>query len=593
MKSLRWSLGSLLCLLATGCISNSGREMELAIPTEPSILTETYLSHWKQTHPIESVGLGFHEQDGKLVIPNARNLTTARQHLHAYGAAVDRVQLDQLPEANRYELQLLKQWIATELWAIETQRDPYRNPVFYATALDVSVYLKRDWKPWVERVRDLSAILNHAPEVLASARQNLDPVLPRPYVETAIQVAEGTASFLQNEVTREVDHLTDTVAKDGFYRACGLAVRELKGYVTWLKNERLPGADAPFALGEVGFAARLKAEMIDLAPREVLELGLAELRREQERFAAAAREIDPSKPPIEVFKAIQREHPTAEGLIPDTRRDLEMIRRFVVDQNLVTIPSEVRATVRETLPPFRATSFASMDTPGPFETKATEAYYYVTPVERDWPPVQKDEWLTAFNYYTTDVVSIHEAYPGHYVQFLALNASKAGPVAKVYNSYAFVEGWAHYTEQMVLDAGFPDGPTGIQPTSDQRVRAAKFRLAQSDEALLRLCRLCVAIQMHTTGMTLEQGTRFFMDNCYYEAKPAASEANRGTLDPGYCFYTLGKLQLLKLRKDWQQQEGNRFTLQRFHDEALRHGAPPIRLLREKMLKDSAEWPRIL
>ncbi len=542
---------------------------------------------------MESVGLGFHEQDGRFVVPDAATLTKARQYLHAYGAAVDQVQLSRLPEADRYELQLLKQWIATDLWTLETQRDPYRNPMFYATALDISVYLKRDWKPWGDRVRDLTAILRHAPAVLAAARQNLDPVLPRPYVETAIEVAEGTASFLQNEVTREVDALTEVEVKDGFHRVSTAAVQELKSYVDWLKQERLPAATAAFALGEAGFAVRLKAEMVDLSPKEVLKMGLAELRREQERFAAAAREIDPGKAPIEVFKAIQRDHPTAEGLIPDTRRDLEAIRKFVVDQRLVTIPSEVRATVRETLPPFRSTSFASMDTPGPFETKAIEAYYYVTPVEPEWPPAQKDEWLTAFNYYTTDVVSIHEAYPGHYVQFLALNASKAGPVAKVYNSYAFVEGWAHYTEQMVLDAGFPEASTGGPTTAEQRLRTAKFRLAQSDEALLRLCRLCVAFQMHTGGMTVEQGTQFFIDNCYYEAKPAASEANRGTFDPGYCFYTLGKLQLLKLRRDWQDQEGNRFSLQRFHDEALRHGAPPIRLLREQMLKSPASWSQIL
>jgi len=593
MITRRWGFSILILSLLTGCFSRSVREEVVAIPSDPSLLSDSYLSQWKQTHPVESVGFGFHEYDGRSIVPDARTLAKLRQSLHAYGAAIDQVQWEQVPGANRYELRLLKQWIATDLWSLEIQRDPYRNPMYYATALDVSVYLKRDWKPWVERVRDLSAILLHAPEVLGAARENLERVLPRPYVETAIQVADGTASFLQNEVTREVDHLTDAAAKDGFHKSCALAVRELKGYVEWLKRERLPVAAAPFALGEVGFATRLQAEMIDLSPKEVLELGLVELRREQERFAAAAREIDPTKSPLDVFKSIQKEHPTAEGLIPDTRRDLEMIRKFVVEQRLVSIPSEVRASVRETLPPFRSTSFASMDTPGPYETKATEAYYYVTPVEPEWTAPQKDEWLTAFNYYTTDVVSIHEAYPGHYVQFLALNASKAGPVAKLYNSYAFVEGWAHYTEQMVLDAGFPEVPTGAALTSEQRVRAAKFRLAQSDEALLRLCRLCVAIQMHTGGMSLAQGTQFFVDNCYYEAKPAASEANRGTFDPGYCFYTLGKLQLLKLRKDWQQQEGDRFTLQRFHDEVLRHGAPPIRLLRETMLKDPALWPGIL
>jgi hypothetical protein len=233
-----------------------------------------------------------------------------------------------------------------------------------------------------------------------------------------------------------------------------------------------------------------------------------------------------------------------------------------------------------------------METPGPFETKATEAYYYVTPVEPEWAPAQKEEWLTAFNYYTTDVVSIHEAYPGHYVQFLALNASRASTVQKVFGSYSFSEGWAHYTEQMVLDEGFGAPTQPAKATRAEHVRAAKYRLAQSDEALLRLCRLCVSVQMHCQGMTLEAGTQFFRDNCYYEDKPAHQEALRGTFDPGYCFYTLGKLQLLKLRDDWRAQEGAAFSLQRFHDEVLRHGTPPVRLLRDAMLLDSGRSPEL-
>lgn len=521
------------------------------------------------------------------------NLREWNQQLIQFDGILNKWNPDQLSREDRYEAQLLHHWIATERWTLEIERDPYRNPMFYANALDVSVYLKRDWKPWTDRVRDMTAILNHAPEVLAAAHQNLEPNLPRPFVQTAIEVTEGTASFLQNEVTREVDRIADVTIKESFHRASSNAVVGLNSYATWLRNDCLPKASNTFALGVKGFSARLRAEAMDLTPNEVLDLGLAQLHREQAQFASAAREIDPTKPPIDVFKAIQSEHPTAEGLIPDTSRDLDMIRKYVIDQNLVTIPSEVRAIVRETLPPFRATSFASMDTPGPFETKATEAYYYVTPVEPEWPPAQKEEWLTAFNTFTTDVVSIHEAYPGHYVQFLALNASKASEIAKIYNSYAFVEGWAHYTEQMILDSGFPDGPLGPGATQEQRLRAAKFRLAQSDEALLRLCRLCVAIQMHTQGMTVEQGTRFFIDNCYYETKPAASEAIRGTFDPGYCFYTLGKLQILKLRQDWQAQEGDQFSIQRFHDALLSHGAPPIRLLREQLLKDPAQWPKIL
>ena len=271
-------------------------------------------------------------------------------------------------------------------------------------------------------------------------------------------------------------------------------------------------------------------ELIELAPEKILELGLRELKREQAVFAEAARRIDPAKPAPEVFKAIQQDHPTESGLIPDTRNHLEQIRSFVVAKNLITIPSEVRARVEETPQFARAGTFASMDTPGPFEAKAAEAYYYVTPTEKEWSAQQKEEWLTSFNYYTTDVVTIHEAYPGHYVQFLNLNASKVGRIEKIFTSYAFGEGWAHYCEQMMVDEGF--GADG------DAVRAAKYRLAQSDEALLRICRLCVSIKTHCEGMSVEAATKFLQENCFYEEKPARQEALRGTFDPGYLYYTV-------------------------------------------------------
>lgn len=580
-------------LLWTGCRSQSCSIGSHSADAAFDALRSSHLANWKENHPLECVALGFHSLDGQFKVPNAAHLANLSHRLHQTEASLNSLPFDDLSPENRFEAQLLRHWIATELWTLETERDPWRNPMTYPSALDISVYLKRDWKPWVERVRDLNRILGHAGEVMTAAQQNLEATLPRPFIETAIDVAEGTASFLQKDVAREVDQLADASVKAEYHRVSDRTVAVLKNYVEWLRKERLPQSTSDFALGRDGFAQRLHAEGIDLSPREVLNLGMAELRREQARFADAAKVIDPTRPANEVFKAIQKEHPTAEGLIPDTRRDLEMIRTFVLDQHLITIPSEIRATVRETLPPFRSTSFASMDTPGPYETKATEAYYYVTPVEPEWPPAQKEEWLTAFNDYTTDVVSIHEAYPGHYVQFLALNASRAGDIAKIYTSYAFVEGWAHYTEQMVVDAGFPDGPLPESATPEQRIHAAKFRLAQSDEALLRLCRLCVSIQMHTEGMSLAQGTQFFMDNCYYEAKPAASEAQRGTFDPGYCFYTLGKLQILKLRRDWQAQEGERYSPQRFHDAVVSHGAPPLVLLRQQMLHDPSLWPKIL
>src|SRR5438045_4991982 len=311
---------------------------------------------------------------------------------------------------------------------------------------------------------------------------------------------------------------------------------------------------------------------------------MAQLKAEQEAFSDAAKKIDPNKPAPEVFKQIQSEHPTTDKLIPDVAKDLDKVRKYVLSHHLVGIPSEIRAKVKETPQYLRATSFASMDTPGPFEKRATEAYYYVTPTEEDWPEKQKEEWLTAFNYYTADVVSIHEVYPGHYVQFLRLNASPATKVEKIFGSYAFIEGWAHYCEKMMIDQGYgsalaptptpksaasaspgatrapkPKPSPETSPTPDGEKRVAKYRMAQADEAMLRLCRLCVAIKMHTQNMTVDEATKFFQDNCYYEEKPARAEAIRGTFDPGYLNYTLGKLEILKLREDYKAQEGANFS----------------------------------
>lgn len=580
-------LSALLLLATAGCVSQ--RESP---DTTFQRLADDFVTHHFTNRPIEAAGLGWHQYDGKFVIPTAAMLNAERAELQRVDFDLDRLPLSHLSATSQHDWHILRTTVAKERFTIEQARTPYLNPMPYAGGMDVSLYLKRDWKPFPDRVRDMSAILKLAPEFFGAARTNLETKLAKPFVETAIEIADSTAAFLETDVAKAVRDCGDAAAISDFNAAVAVAAREHRSFAEWLRRERLPRAGQDFALGAGKYNAMLRGEMIDLSPDRVLAIGLTELRSEQAKFAAAARVIDPTKPAIEVFKAVQKDHPTPEGLLPDTRKDLESIRQFIVDHKLVTIPSEVRAKVMETLPPFRATSFASMETPGPFETKATEAYYYVTPTEANWPDAQKEEWLTAFNYYTTDVVSIHEAYPGHYVQFLALNASPATTVEKVFGSYSFIEGWAHYCEQMVLDEGFGAPANPASASREELVPAAKYRLAQSDEALLRLCRLCVSVQMHCQGMTLEEGTRFFVNNCYYEEKPAHQEALRGTFDPGYCFYTLGKLQLFKLRADWQKQEGPAFSLQRFHDEVLRHGTPPVRLLREVMLKDAPKRPEL-
>ncbi len=560
-----------------------------AVETRFALLSEEFISGYLAWRPATGTALGLHEHDGKLTDLSHASLLNEVTRLKLFDQKLASLPVASLGPKSLHDYRVLRAGIANELFAFEDLQSYTRNPMTYAGVLDVNIYIKRDFAPLEDRVRSIIAIEKEAPRVMAAARANLASSLAKPYVETAIEVANGSADFLGQELLAALKDVTNETLMAEFKVVNQSAIAELRGYADWLKTKKLPKAHNHYALGREKYQRMLSGgELISLTPEYILELGLLELHREQAAFAKAAKAIDPDKPPIEVFKAIQQDHPTEENLIPDTHKNLEAIRQFLVDRNILTLPSEVRVKVEETPQYARATSFASMDSPGPFETKATEAYYYVTPTETDWTPQQKDEWLTAFNYYTTDVVSIHEAYPGHYVQFLCLQASGASRVEKIFTSYAFVEGWAHYTEKMMLDEGF-GASRAAAPTPAERLKAAKYRLAQSDEALLRLCRLCVSIKMHCQGMSVGEATKFFQENCYYEEKPARQEAIRGTFDPGYLYYTLGKLQLLKLRQDYQRQEGAAYSLQKFHDEALRHGCPPIRLLREIMLKDRSQW----
>lgn len=560
--------------------------------TDFARVTDEFLTGYLAWRPQSGTALGLHEYDGKITDFGRASLDAERARLEKFDRVLSRWPVKTLSPQSYHDLRLLQATVRGELFKFDAMHSYTRNPMTYAGALDVNIYIKRDFAPLEQRVGSLVAILRQAPKIFSDARANLEPSLARPFVETAIAIANGSADFLGKDLVEALKEVKNAALLAEFNAANQRAVAELRSFVKWLENEKLPGAHSNFALGRANYARMLRNdEFLKLSPERVLEIGMAELKREQAIFAETARLIDPTRKPIDVFKELQKDHPTEQGLIPDTKKNLEGIRQFLIDRKIVSIPTDVRVRVEETPQFARATSFASMDTPGPFETKATEAYYYVTPPNPTDTPQQKDEWLTAFNYYTTDVVSIHEAYPGHYLQFIHLNASSANRLQKILTSYAFAEGWAHYTEKMALDEGFGLNNYAA-PTSADRLRAAKYRLAQSDEALLRLCRLCSSIGLHCQGWSVEQATKFFEENCYYEANPARQEAIRGTFDPGYLYYTLGKLQILKLRRDWQAQEGAAYSLQRFHDELLRHGAPPVRLLREIMLQDRRLWDEV-
>src|SRR2546422_33710 len=556
-------------------------------------VAEEYVKTYLAAHPLQGTALGFHEYDGKISDYSRLALDAELSRLRRFDDRLAKFDPAKLSPRQSIDLRILQAAVKRELFEMQDMSVFERNPMVYARAGDMNVYIKRNFAPLEDRVRSLVAIESQIPNILIAARTNLQEVLPKPYVELAIQIAKGSADFLKKDLVAAVAGLKDEQIRIAFQEANRKAANALNDYAAWLEREKLPKASLDFALGEEKFKRFLtQTELVDLPPQKILEIGMKQLKAEQEAFADAAKKIDPNKSAIEVFKQIQSEHPTPQNLIPDVAKDLDKIRKYVLSHHLVSITSDIRAKVKETPQYLRATSFASMDTPGPFEKRATEAYYYVTPTENDCPDNQNQEWLTAFNYYTSDVVSIHEVYPGHYVQFLHLNASPATKVEKIFGSYAFIEGWAHYCEKMMLDEGFGSAPSS-SPSEEDVKRAPKYRMAQADEALLRLCRLCVSIKMHTQKMSIEEATKFFQDNCYYEEKPARQEAMRGTFDPGYLNYTLGKLQILKLRDDYKTQEGDEFSLQKFHNALLNHGMPPIRLLREVMLKDQSKWDEVL
>jgi len=588
----------LLSLLVAGC-SQPSPSPRSAAPDEDAAfnrLAAEYIAGYLAWRPQTGTALGFHEYDGRVTDYSQASLNTELARLKSFDQRLATLPTNRLGRQASYDYRILRSAIQREIFGFEQMQSYSRNPMTYAGALDVNIYIKRDFAPLEDRVRSITAILNAAPQITSAARTNLTQSLPWPQVETAIEEANGAADFLSKDLVAALKDVKDEKLMAAFNVANTRAISEMRGYADYLNQQKLPKVNDRYALGPEKYRKLLEyGEMVTLSPEQILEIGLREMHRKQEVFAKAARQIDPTRKPIEVFQAIQKDHPTEQTLIPDTARDLDLIRQFVIDHQIITLPSQVRAQVAETPQYMRATSFASMDTPGPFETKATEAYYYVTPVEPGWSPKQKEEWLTAFNYYTTDIVSIHEAYPGHYVQFLCLKASPATRLEKIFTSYAFTEGWAHYAEQMMVDEGFgaPSSDSALRTPHSALDSAAKYRLAQTDEALLRICRLCVSIKMHCQGMSVEEATLFFQDNCYYEKKTARQEAIRGAFDPEYLYYTLGKLEFLKLREDYRKQEGARFNLQKFHDEVLRHGAPPIRLLREVMLKDRDRWEKVL
>ncbi len=534
------------------------------------------LDHW-DFYPTAGSRIGRHEYDGRLPDLSAAGLRRRMEGLRHGLARLSGLDASGFTAEQELSCRLLELFLRRELFTLEEMRPTENNPMRQVGYLNVGGYLRRDYAPLPDRVRSATQVLRQVPDFLDGLGGELADGVSRPVLEMSVESYGGMAKFYRADLPQAAGELTDAAIASEFHDARETAAVALDGFVESLRR-RLEKAPPDFAIGPRLYSAMLAAgESLDIPLSQVVAMGQANLENNLEGLAEVCQSIDPAKSVREIVAAIGQDHPTAAGLVPETRDMLEDIRQALLDLDLISLPSSDRCQVVET-PTYMRYAFAAMDSAGSLETRATESFYYVTPVEEDWTAQQQEEWLTNFNYSTLRIVSIHEVYPGHFTHHL--HNRYGGPlplINRVATSYAFTEGWAHYTEQMMLETDYAPGD-------------ARLLVTQLLEALVRNCRYLCSLGMHTGGMTVDEATRFFMDYAYMEELPARREALRGTFDPGYLNYTLGKLMILKLRDDYRREQGAAYSLKKFHDQLLSYGAPPLPLLRPALLKDGSGPP---
>jgi Bacterial protein of unknown function (DUF885) len=466
--------------------------------------------------------------------------------------------------------------IRSTLLDLESIRGWETNPDLYSSTASNAVFaiMSRNFAPQNERLKSVIARERQMPKMFEAARGNLKNP-PRIYTEIAIEQLPGIISFFQKDVPLAFNGVKERVLLDQFHDANQTVIGELQKYEAFLKDDLLPRSKGDFRIGAENYRKKLLYdEMVDIPLEKLLQIGYADLRRNQEAFRETAKKIDPKKTPEQILDEAEKDHPAADKLLDAFRDTLGGLRAYITAHRIVTIPSPVPPIVEETPPFMRALTTASMDTPGAYEKVAKEAFFNVTLPEKGWTPEHVKQHLEMFNRGVITSTAIHETYPGHYVQFLWVQSAPS-KVRKLLGASSNSEGWAHYCEQMMLDEGYGAGDL-------------KLRLGQLQDALLRDARYIVGIQMHTGKTTYDQAVEFFVKEGMQTRSTAEVESKRGTSNPTYLYYTLGKLEILKLREDYRKMRGASFSLQEFHDTFLKQGFPPIKIVRRAMLgNDSA------
>jgi len=545
-------------------------------------LDQVYLRY----QPTQGTQAGYHRYDTQLEDYSRKSIDSEIAALKSYEKRIEAIHPDDSTAAfvPRSDREIVLSTIHSRLLTLETIRPWEKNADNYSSTCANGAFtlMERKFALPDERLRSLIAREKQMPALLATARVNLTNP-PRVYTEIAIEQLPDIVSFFEHDVSLAFADAQDAALKAEFAQTNAAAIAALKDYLNWLKTDLLTKSNGDFRIGADAFSKKLHYdEMVDVPLDKLLDIGWADMRKNQAHFIEISKDLEPDKDTRAVLEELGANHPAPDHLMDAFRATFDGLVSFIRAHHIVTIPSDVRPIVEETPPFMRAITTASMDTPGPFETHATEAYFNVTLPDPSMTPTEVEGYMHGFNVGTVISTAVHEAYPGHYIQFLWLPQAPSR-VRKLLGANTDVEGWAHYCEQMMLDEGYGQPGAGARDE-----REAKFlRLGQLQDALLRNARLVVGIEMHTGKMSFDEAVAFFQKEGYQSKEAALVETKRGTSDPTYLYYTLGKLEIMKLREDLKKKQGAAFSLEKFHDDFLKQGFPPIKIVREALLGDDS------
>ncbi|WBX83059.1 DUF885 domain-containing protein [Sphingosinicella microcystinivorans] len=529
--------------------------------------SDAYIEATFKADPYFAVYQGRHEYDG--ILPDWSKAGIDAEIARLKTALADAQALDTsgFTDAERFERDYLVAVTRGNLFWLETARWPYRNPAFYTdNGLDPNVYVTRPYAAADVRLKAFVKYANALPKAAEQIKADLAGPMPRSYIDYGLAAFNGYADYFEKEVMIAFDVKDEALQKE-LAAASGVGAKAMRDLAAFLEGKR-SGQTEDFVLGPEAFAAMVReTEGVDIGLDELERIGEADLKRNQAALKSACDKLAPGKPIPDCMAVVANDKP-ADGPVAEARRQLPDLKAFLVKADLVSIPGTEEALVEES-PPFNRQNSAYIDIPGPYET-GLPSVYYISPPDPSWPKEVQDGFVPG----KLDLLftSVHEVWPGHFLNFLHANRAKS-QFGKVFVGYAFAEGWAHYTEEMMWEAGLGSGDPATH-------------VGQLSNALLRDCRYLSAIGMHARGMTVEQSRRMFRDECYQDEGNARQQSARGTYDPAYLNYTMGKLLIRKLREDWTASRGGRTAWKAFHDEFLGYGGPPIPLVRKAMMKEA-------